>query len=485
MGSVSNSRVFSNLFWKLFERFGAQGVTFVVSIILARLLDPVAYGTVAIVTVFTSILQVFLDSGFSSALIQKKDCDDLDFSTVFYFQLGVGTGLYLLMFFLAPVIAEFYQMEELVSLIRVMSLSLLISSVKGVQSAYVSRHLMFKKFFFSTSGGTIIAACVGIIMAFKGLGAWALVAQSLVNATVGTMILWFTVPWRPKLIFSKHRLKTLYSFGWKILASSFVDVVYNNLRSLIIGKKYTSESLAFYNKGKVFPNMVVSNINNSIDAVLLPVMSDVQDNLENVRRMTRRAIKISTYIMFPLMMGLSVCAVPLIRILLTDKWIPCVLFLRIFCFTYAFYPIHTANLNAIKAMGRSDIFLKLEIIKKIVGFAAIFMTMFISVEAMAYSLIVTSVLSQMINAWPNKKLLNYSYIEQLEDIFPGIFLSCIMGACIYPISLLKLPELLILVMQILLGVCIYIMGSKVLKIDSFEYLWSIVKQFLNKRMKRK
>lgn len=470
MGKVTNGQVFSNLFWRLLERFGAHGVTLVVSIVLARLLDPTAYGTIAIITVFTSILGVFLDGGFSSALIQKKDCDDVDFSTVFYFQLTFSGLLYLIMFIASPFISDFYQMRELTPLIRVMSLGIIVSAVKSVQSAYVSRKLMFKKFFFSTLGGTIAAAILGIWMAYHGFGAWALVMQGLVNSIIDTIILWITVPWRPILAFSFMRLKQLFSFGSKLLISNLIDTVYNNLRSLVIGKVYTSQDLAFYNKGQVFPNLIVTNVNSSINSVLFPVMSSAQEDTETVKRMTRRAIKTSTCIMFPLMIGLAVCAEPLVRLLLTEKWLPCVLYLRIFCFTYAFYPIHTANLNAVQALGRSDIFLKLEVIKKAIGFLAIFITVFISVEALAYSLIVTSILSQIINAWPNRKILKYGYHEQLKDMLPSMLVAVCMSICVYPIQLVKIPDIVVLILSVFVGALIYIALSYLLKVESFHYL---------------
>lgn len=473
---MNSNKVLSNFFWRFFERCGAQGVTFIVSIILARLLDPNVYGTVALVTVFTTIMQVFVDSGMGNALIQKKDADDLDFSSVFWFNLIICFILYLIMFIAAPFIAVFYKMPELTSVVRVLSLILIISGVKNVQQAYVSRTMQFKKFFFSTIGGTIGAAVVGIIMAYMGFGVWALVAQMLFNTTVDTIILWITVKWRPKMMFSLQRLKELFSFGWKLLVSSLLDTVYNDLRQLIIGKLYSSDDLAFYNQGKKFPHLIVTNINTSIDSVLLPTMSKAQDDKSTVRSMTRRAIKTSTYIMMPIMIGLAVCAEPLVSLILTDKWLPCVLFLRIFCITYAFYPIHTANLNAIKAIGRSDLFLKLEITKKIIGLIAILTTMWISVEAMAYSLLVTTLLNQIINSWPNKKLLGYGYSEQIKDMLPQIGLSLIMGAVIYLVQFVDLSNILTLCIQVPLGIIIYITLSKLLHIESFEYIVSMVKK---------
>ena len=384
------------------------------------------------------------------------------------------------MFITAPYIAKFYNDTTLTLVVRVLSLTIVIAGVKGIQQAYVSRNMLFKRFFFSTIGGTIFSAFLGIAMACAGFGVWSLVAQQLSNAAIDTLILWCTVKWRPKRIFSLDRLKTLFSFGWKLLVSSLLDTVYNNLRNLIIGKMYSSADLAFYNQGDKFPKVIVTNINTSIDSVLLPTMSNAQDDKKRVKQMTRRAIKTSTYVMAPLMMGMAFCAEPIVRVVLTDKWLPCVPFLRIFCITYMFWPVHTANLNAIKAMGRSDWFLRLEIIKKAIGMLILLSTMWFGVMAMAYSLLLSSVFSQIINSWPNRKLLNYGYLEQVKDFAPGILLAVGMGVCIYFIGYISLPTVITLVIQIVSGALIYVSMSALFKIEEFEYLLGMIKSFLKK-----
>ena len=480
-----NRKIFSNLIWRFLERSGAQFVSFIVSLVLARILMPEDYGTIALITVFTTILQVFVDSGLGNALIQKKDADDLDFSTVFFANIVFCTVLYALMFVAAPAISRFYGDMFMVSYIRVLSLTELISGIKNVQQAYVSRHMMFKKFFFSTLGGTVLAGIIGIVMALNKMGVWALVAQQVINMTIDTIILWITVKWKPHLKFSFSRMKGLFSFGWKLLVSSLIDSIYNDLRQLIIGKMYSSADLAYYNKAKQFPNLIVTNINTSIDSVLLPAMSNVQDNKEHVKSMTRRSIKTSIYVMAPLMMGMAFAAKPIISLLLTDKWLLCVPFVRIFCITYMFYPIHTANLNAMKAMGRSDLFLKLEIIKKVFGLVLLLSTMWFGIMAMAYSLLVSSLFGQIINSWPNRKLLNYGYLEQLKDILPGIGLAVVMGGCIYFVGLFPLPIILILIIQVVSGALIYITLSAALHLESFEYLLKILKNNFKKIIKKR
>lgn len=485
MSSATREKTLSNMLWRFLERCGAQGVGFIVSICLARALTPEAYGQIAIISVFTTILQVFVDSGLANSLIQKKDADEKDFSTVFIFNILMCTFLYIIMFFLAPFIARFYSDESLIAPIRVMSITLIISGFKNVQQAYIAKKLQFKKFFFATLIGTVAAAVVGITMAFSGMGVWALIAQSLINTAIDTIVLFFLIKWHPQRIFSFRRLKKLFGYGWKFLASSLLETVYVEARQLIIAKFYSSSNLAYYNKGNQFPHLLIKNVNASIDSVLFPTMSQFQDERQRLKAVTRRAIMTSTYIMSPLMIGLACCGESVIELLLTDKWLPALPFMRIFCITYLFYPIHTANLNAIKAIGRSDIFFKLEVIKKIVGVALLVTTMWFGVMAMAYSLLLSTVISMIINSWPNKKLLDYSFAEQIKDILPGLLLAGLMGISVLLVELLNLSSILTLIIQIPLGAAVYISLSALFKLEAFSYSWSTIKSFLGRIKKSK
>lgn len=463
-----------NFFWRIGESGGAQLVSFLVSIVLARLLTPEDYGVIALVTVFTSILQVFVDSGLGTALVQKKNADEVDFSSVFYFNVLICLVLYAGMFVAAPVIARFYDNPIYIPLVRVLSLTLVISGLKNIQQAYVSRHMIFKRFFFSTLGGTIASAILGIVMAYAGFGVWALAAQYVSNTAIDTLILWVTVPWRPRKKFSWMRLKELLSYGWKLLASALMDTGYTSLWNLLIGKVYSAADLSFYDQGSRYPKAIISTISNSIDSVLLPTMSSVQDDRAQIKSMTRRSIMTSVYVMAPLMMGLAGCARPLVSLILTDKWLPCVPFLRIFCITYMFWPVHSANLNAIKAMGRSDLYLRLEILKKIIGIGLLLCTVKISVMAMACSLLISSFASQIINSYPNWKLLNYRYLEQLRDILPSILLAVIMAVAVGAVPLLGYGNVLTLCIQIPLGAVIYVAGSAIFRLESFRYLLNMI-----------
>ena len=475
--------VITNMMWRLAERCGAQLVSFVVSVILARLIEPSAYGQIALITVFTSILEVFINSGLGNSLIQKKDADDLDFSTVFYTNVTFCLLMYVILYIAAPFIADFYAMPDLTALVRVIGLTLIISGVKNVQCAYVSRNMQFKLFFYSTLGGTIGAAVLGIAMAYMGFGVWALVAQSLFNNTIDTVILWINVKWRPKKEFSFSRLKRLYSYGWKLLVTSLINTVYNDIRQLIIGKMYGPSDLAYYNKGNQLPNLAISNINSSIDSVLFPTMSSAQDDKARVKEMTRTSIRTSSYVIWPIMLGLSAVATPMIRLLITDKWLPCVPYMRIFCFALGFQPIHSANLNAIKAMGRSDITLKLEIIKKTMGILILVVVMPYGPFAICASTIVYSFMAQVLNTYPNRELLGYSYGEQLKDILPFAAMSAVMCGAVLLIGLLPCGDVLKLALQIPAGILFYIAQSIVFKVDVFYMLLDLVKKLLPKKKK--
>ena len=472
--------VITNFIWRLLERGGTYVMNFIVSIVLARLLEPSLYGSIALVTAITAILQVFVDSGMANSLIQKKDTDDLDYSSVFYFNLVFCLVLYLGLFLAAPLIGRIYHDASLIPVVRVLGLTIVVSGVKNVQQAYVAKTMQFRRFFFATLGGTIFSAAVGITLAYLGYGVWALVFQQLLNVTVNTAILWLTVGWKPKRMFSWQRLGSLISYGWKLLISQLLDTAYLKLYQFIIGLRYSTADLAYYNKGDQFPNLIMENTNASLDSVLLPVLSSEQDDRERVREMTRRAIRVSTYVLMPLMAGLAVCAEPLIRLLLTEKWLPCVPYMQLFCLYYAFWPLHTANLNAIKATGHSGIFLYLEIIKKVLETAVLLVTMRYGVMAIMLGLLLSGFASVAINAWPNKKLLGYSIPQQLKDTFPALALSLLMGTVILPVTWTGLPDLVKLLIMVPAGVAVYVGGSILFKLDSFRYIREIALKLLHR-----
>lgn len=463
----------SNVIWRLMERFSAKGVTFVVSIILARLLDPSLYGTIALVNVFTTVLDVFIDSGLGNALIQKKDADDLDFSSVLYFNVFMCLILYIVMFFAAPLIADFYEESELIPIVRVMSLTLIISGVKNIIHAYVSREMMFKKFFKVTLTGTVVSAVVGIIMAYNGYGVWALVVQPLVNSAIDTVLLWFSVDWRPKLLFSWARLQGLLSYGWKLLAGKLVNTTYEKLRDLLIGKFYTPADLAFYNKGSSFPVMIVPNITASVDGVLFPAMAAHQDDKARIKEMAKKSIQISSFLIMPMMTGMIACGRPMIRLLLTEKWLPCLPYLYMFCTVYAFWSFSIANLNVIRALGYSGIILKLEIIERIFSLILLAIAFKNGVFWIGISYMVGELFSAAMCAVPNRRLVGYGLVRQFMDIFPILFASIAMGIIIYPIQLLGLSDFLTLVIQVPMGIILYLILAYSFKLYGFTYFFNL------------
>lgn len=475
-------KVFSGFIWRFLERIGAQGVGFVVSLFLARLLTPEAYGQVALVTIFITILNTFALSGIGTSLIQKKNTDELDYSTVFWFNIAFSFLIYTILFLCAPMIGKFYSDSSLILLVRVLGISIIISGANNVQRSYVSKTMQFKRFFFSTLIGTLISGVVGVAMAYKGFGTWAIVGQQLSNQVVDTVILWFTVGWRPKKEFSFSRLKNLYSFGWKLLVSSLLDTIYNNIYSLVIGKFYDANTLGLYNKGVQFPKLIVSNINGPIQSVLLPAMSSEQDNKKRVKEMTRRSIVTSSFFIFPMMIGMAAIAKPMVVLLLTEKWVACVPFVQISCISLALYPIHTANLQAINALGRSDIFLKLEIIKKIIGLILLTVAIPYGVYIMVWLELLSGIIASFINAYPNKKLLDYSYLEQIKDLIPFILDAMLMGGVVWGVGLININVIVLIILQIIIGACIYFGIAKIFKFECYEY---VVGMFRRKRMENK
>lgn len=469
--------VLKNMSWKFAERITAQLVTFVVSIVLARILTPDDYGVVAVVTVFITIANVFVSDGLGSALIQKKNADALDFSSSLYFNIIFSFGIYVILFVLAPFISDFFGSEykSLTPILRVLGLRIIVSGINSVQQAYVSRHMIFQKFFWATLFGTVASAIVGIWMAYHGYGAWAIVGQYLTNTTVDTIVLAAVLHKRPVFAFSFTRVKSMFSYGIRILGSGLLIAVYTELRSFIIGKKYTSADLAYYDKARQFPSLFVNNIVATISGVLFPKMASEQDDLLKIKSTTQKSIRLASYLMCPLMFGLAAVAKPLVLVLLTEKWLPCVRLLQTLCICYLWQPIHSANLQAIKALGRSDIVLKLEIVKKIIELVVLLAVMNISVNAIVISMTVNAVVFVFLNAWPNRKLLNYSIKEQLRDMSIPFIYALIMFVSLLFIGILEITPILLLIIQVIAGMMIYIGISHISNNPEYKYIIALLK----------
>ncbi len=475
---MNREKIFSSLIWKLLERAGIQSVGFIVSLILARLLSPSDYGLITLIIVFINLANVFIQGGFNTSLIQKKDTDNLDYSSVFIFSLFTSFILYLVLFFSAPYIAIFYNELKLIMVIRVLSLILITGAVNSIQVAFVSRTMEFKKLFMSSIGSILISATIGIGMALNGYGVWALVFQQISNQICTVIIMWFTIPWRPKLLFSFKRLKNLLGYGWKILLSNLTNTLFLNLRSLLIGKIYTPEMLGYFNRGRQFPEIIMTNVNGSIQSVMLVAYSNEQDNTLKIKSMVRRSMTVSSFIIFPMMFGLAVVAEPLVRLLLTDKWILAIPYIQICAFTYMLMPIHTANLQAIKAMGHSDIILKLEIIRKILELSILVFSLKYGIFAIAIGEVITTVISLGINLYPNKRFINYGVLEQLKDIFPSFISSLIMAAIVLSINFIRMNLLIGFLIQIIVGVVIYVLLAYLFNRVTVNYLKDLMLGYL-------
>ena len=472
-----NQQIGRGLLWKLLERFGVSGTQFVLQIILARLLDPAHYGVLSIMIIFTTLANVFVQNGFNTALIQNKDVTEEDYSSVLWVSLGISILIYGAIFFGAPLVGAFYDMPDIVVPLRVLALMLFPGALNSVQLAKVSREMDFKKVFYSNMGGILISGAAGIVIALMGGGLWALVAQTMLNIFAACIVMFFTVRLKLRFVCNWHRVKVLFSYGWKLLVSSLLDTLYQDLRSLVIGKKYNSDTLGYYNRGKQFPQFIINAVASTTQSVLLPAMSKQQDDREDLKILTRNSIMISSYIVFPVMAGLAGVATPLISLLLTEKWLPSVPYMQIYCFTLAFYPVHMCNLQAINAMGRSDIFLKLEIVKKGLGIGALLVAVFCfdSPIAIAMTGAFTTVISCFINAYPNKKLIDYSYFEQMRDILPSIAAAVVMLGAVLAVQLLGLGAFATLAVQIGLGVAVYVAVSVIFRLEPFRLLLNMLK----------
>lgn len=476
---------FSGFAWKFAERIGAQLVSLVVSIVLARILLPEDYSVVSIVTIFFAFCNVFITGGLNTALIQKKDADQEDYSTIFWVNIIIAAILYSFMFIMAPVIASAYHNDLLVPIIRVMGLTFFINGIKAVLSAYISSTLQFKKFFFSTLIGTVFSAVIGIAMAMAGFGAWALVAQQMSNSLIDTIILFVTTKFHVKFLISIKKLKELLHFGSKIFIASVISVLYDQINPLIVGLKFTSNDLAFYTKGRSFPLLLNDTITGSLSAVLFPVISKKQDDKQSVLNMTRRYIGIASYVVFPIMLGFFAVAESFVKVVLTDKWLFAVPYIQIFCFAYMFNIIQTGNLEAIKAIGRSDIILKLEVIKKTLYFTVIILFVWLtdSPEMLAVSSIVCTVIATIVNTVPNRSLIGYRYRDQIKDILPNLLIASIIGFVVLVMNEIAISPFLLLIIQVLVGATLYVILSIITKNENFKYLLNMLKQIIRRKQK--
>lgn len=476
------AKIFTSFIWKYLERSGMQITQVAVSIVLARLLAPDDFGVLAIIMSFVLFADIIVQCGLRDGLVQKKDADASDFSTVFWMQLAFATAFYIILFFAAPIISEIYANDNITLAIRVIGITLFLGALTSVQEAYIQKHFLFKKMFLRSVFVIIPSGALGIALAYFGYGIWALIFQQLASAFLMCVFMTFMVPWKPKFVFAAKEAKKFFNYGYKIQLSSMLIVGYNSLNNLIIGKIFSPALLGFYTRGQYFPHFFVKNINESVNAVLFPALSNIQDNLEQFKQRTRMTIKCSCFIMFPLMAILASCAEPLVMFLLGEKWLPSVLFLQLFCFIFALTPFFTVNSIAINSLGRSDRYLKIETIRKVIDIIALAVALIIfkTLEAVAIAYAISSAINIFVNAHPNKKLINYGCTRQIADVFPIFVLSLICGATVFAISFLEIPTLAILALQIFIGAMLYLSLSRIVDKETYDYIFKMIREATKK-----
>lgn len=472
--------VLGSFFWKFCERFLNQGITFITSLVLARILAPEDYGTIALVTVFINLAAVFINSGFATALVQKKDADETDFSTIFFCSLGCSVLIYAVLFFAAPLVAAFYSTPSLTVILRVFALSIPLSVFQSIQTAYISKHLLFQKVFVASAVTAVASGAVGIGMALAGCGVWALVFQNLAGTLTNTVVYLFLVPWRPKLLFSKTAAKSMMRYGSRILAADLSGTFFTEIRSLIIGRVYTSADLAYYNKGQQIPQLITNNLSTVLVSVMFPTLANHCDDLQQVKQMAKRSIRVLSYVMVPCMFGMSAVMEPLILLLFTDKWAQTIPFGQILSFCSFLKLLSDITIQILKAIGRSDVVLGLEVKKKPVYVLLLIVGVNINVLGLAVAMLVYDIYAVCVNMFQLQKYVSYRFWEQLRDMLPALLLGTVMAVLVWLIPSFG-SLVLTLIVKVLAGAAIYVAGSVLFRLETFQYLKHLLLERLVKR----
>lgn len=474
MGSLKDKTV-KGVFWSAFNRFSTQGIGFVFNIIIARMLLPEDYGVVAMLGVFMAVSSCFVDSGFANALIRKPDRTEDDFSTVFYYNLAVALLFYALLWFAAPYIADFYDKPILTDIARIVALGLIIGVLQSVMSVKLTIALDFKTMAKISVPANLLTGILGLWMAYSGYGVWALVYPNLIVGIFNVFMYWWYVRWLPSLVFSWKSFKAMFSYGSKLLASSLLDTIYGNISIIVVGKFYSAAQLGLYSKAFGLASLPSSNITGIMQRVTFPVLSSIQDDDKRLESAYRRFIRMIVFLVFPLMLGLSAVADPFIRILLTDRWEGTIYFLQIICFAMMWYPVHAINLSLLQVKGRSDFFLKLEVIKKVQGLIILSITIPMGLVAMCYGSVVGSLISLVWNTYYTKKIIGYGYFNQMRDIMPVLLHSLVMCVLVHLVVYFMPTLWLKLVMGIIVGAAYYIGGAYLMKFEELDETLKILK----------
>lgn len=476
------SRTIAGLAWSFAQRVVGQATTFAVTVVLARLLLPEDYGVVALASMFNILIGVFLGTGLGTALVQKKDVDDLDCDTVFWTNLAFGAVVYLVIFLAAPLAAALYHKPLITPLMRVMALTIPVGALGGVQNATLERELMFRRFFWATLASNSVSAVVGIAMACAGYGPWALVAQGMAAGVAGTAVMFCIVRWKPRLRFSRERFRTMFSFAWKNQAAGAIGTLCFQLKGYLIGYRYSTADLAFFNRGEGVPDMFLSNVNGTINGVLFPSLAKLQGDPAAVKSGIRRAMMTSSYVLAPMLLGLAAVADHLVPLLYSERWAPSVPFMQVACCTALVTILNTANLQALLAIGRADEILRLEMYKKPVMLAILAATVFISPLAISMGLFVYALYVLAMNTRPNRKHIGYSIREQVSDVRPNILLASAMAVAVYALGRVMPGHLVPLLAQMALGAALYTAGSWLTGNESFLYVRGLAINYYHRKI---
>ncbi len=456
------------LFWSFVEAVGLRSVQFVIGIVLARLLIPAQFGLIGMLTIFMAVAQSFLDSGFGAALIQKRDATQTDTSSIFYFNIVVGIAATGLLCLVAPWIAAFYNQPVLTPLTRVLSLTIVINSFGLIQNTVLRKEINFKTQTKISLIASALSGIIGISLAAGGFGVWSLVVQQISSTLLRTVFLWFFNTWRPALIFSFNALREMFAFGSRLLASSLLNTIFDNIYLLVIGKLFSATDLGFFTRAKTLNELPSHTLSGMVGRVTFPVFSTIQDEPARLKRGLKKTLTTLVFVNFPMMIGLALVAKPLVLVLLTEKWAPCIPYLQLLCMVGLLFPLHLINLNVLQAMGRSDLFFRLEIIKKVLVTIAIVITWRWGITAMIYGQIATSIIGYYMNSYYTGKLLSYPLMEQVKDFFPSLGLASVMGMGVYIIGRLPFPnDLMLLTAQVAAGTVLYGFLCNLAKISSF------------------
>lgn len=475
---VENKKIVPSLVYKFVERLLVKALGLIISIILARLIVPDDFGQLAILTVFINISQTFIQGGLNTALVQSKQADDRDYATVYYISTVIALILLAVLYFCAPIISNYYGSDALVWPLRAYAFSLVFAAFNSVQVAKLQREMNFRAMMYSSLIATVVSGVVGIMLAYLNFGLWALVVYNAAYVVFSCIAMLFVAKWVPKFCFSFERAKRLFSFGWKMLISAILCSVYNDIRTLIIGKRFSTEDLAYYNRGHQFPTTITHTLDMTIQSVMFPAMASCQDNREQVKSILKRTIVMGNLLVIPITIGLFATSESIVALLLGEQWLPCVEYMQIICIAEASVIFTSSNLVAIKSIGRSDVYMKLEFVRRIAMVVVLLISVFAfsSVKAIVVGFLISAWLDYVIIMFPVRKLVNYGILEQIKDVWRIIVASVCMGAVTYTISWIGLPMLLELIVQIIVGVAFYLLLCKIFKIEGFDSLKNFFKR---------